>query len=80
MGFGFVGFKTPETAEAAKGVMDGFRLDGHLLEVKFAQRGAEGGEEEKDKKGGVGKGTTTKMIVKNIPFEATKKDIRELFK
>lgn len=79
MGFGFVGFKTPETAEAAKAVMDGFRLDGHLLEVKFAQRGAEGGE-EKDKKGGVGKGTTTKMIVKNIPFEATKKDIRELFK
>ncbi|KAL7412176.1 hypothetical protein BDY24DRAFT_370960 [Mrakia frigida] len=78
MGFGFVGFKTPETAEAAKGVMDGFRLDGHLLEVKFAQRGAEGGE-EKDAKGGVGKGTTTKMIVKNIPFEATKKDIRELF-
>ena len=79
MGFGFVGFKTPETAEAAKGVMDGFRLDGHLLEVKFAQRGAEGGEDEK-KGGGVGKGTTTKMIVKNIPFEATKKDIRELFK
>ena len=81
MGFGFVGFKTAEAAESAKGVMDGFRLDGHLLEVKFAQRGAdEAGEKGGDGKGVAGKGKGTKMLVKNIPFEATKKDIRELFR
>jgi multiple RNA-binding domain-containing protein 1 len=83
MGFGFVGFRDPESAKAAKETMDGFRLDGHVLEVKFAQRdpgemeGVGGGKGEK---GSVGKGTTCKMVVKNVPFEATKKDIRELFK
>ncbi|OJA12468.1 hypothetical protein AZE42_10512 [Rhizopogon vesiculosus] len=55
--------------------MQGFVLDGHALHVKFAGRGTE--DEPKDKADA--KSTSTKMIVKNVPFEATKKDIRELF-
>ncbi|KAF7296137.1 Pre-rrna processing protein [Mycena kentingensis (nom. inval.)] len=54
----------------------GFVLDGHALHVKFAGRGT---EEERDKGAGSSKSRTTKMIVKNVPFEAKKKDIRELF-
>jgi multiple RNA-binding domain-containing protein 1 len=57
--------------------MQGFVLDGHALHVKFAARGTEG--ENKDKDPSKSKSRTTKMIVKNVPFEATKKDIRELF-
>ncbi|KAJ8590337.1 RNA-binding domain-containing protein [Rhizopogon salebrosus TDB-379] len=75
MGYGFVGFKTGDDAKKAMKSMQGFVLDGHALHVKFAGRGTE--DEPKDKS--VAKSTSTKMIVKNVPFEATKKDIRELF-
>jgi multiple RNA-binding domain-containing protein 1 len=49
------------------------------LHIKFAGRGAD----DADKSGAADKAAvksrTTKMIVKNVPFEATKKDIQELF-
>ncbi|KZP05093.1 RNA-binding domain-containing protein [Athelia psychrophila] len=77
MGYGFVGFKETEGAKRALGTMDGMLVDGHKLSVKFAGRGTEEVDKGKDTKGS--KSTTTKMIVKNVPFEATKKDIRELF-
>ena len=78
MGYGFVGFKNVDAAKKAIPGMQGFVLDGHALSVKFAGRGTEevGGE----RKGIHAKSRTTKMIVKNVPFEATKKDIRELFR
>jgi multiple RNA-binding domain-containing protein 1 len=76
MGFGFVGFRTTEAARKALKGMHGSALDGHTLSVKFAGRGA---EEQEEKKGGKEKAKTTKMLVKNIPFEATRKDIQELF-
>ena len=59
-----------EGAKTALGSMQGFVLDGHALHVKFAGRG-------QDVKKGTGK--ATEMIAKNVPFEATKKDIRTLF-
>ena len=79
MGYGFVGFKTVDGAKKAIKSMQGFVLDGHALNVKFAGRGTEdeGGKGIGKDKGA--KSKTTKMIVKNVPFEATKKDIRELF-
>ncbi|KAJ7462021.1 hypothetical protein FB451DRAFT_1043900 [Mycena latifolia] len=78
MGYGFVGFKDVEGAKKALKSMQGFVLDGHALHVKFAGRGAD--EVETKGKGGASAASrTTKMIVKNVPFEATKKDIRELF-
>ncbi|KDQ19881.1 hypothetical protein BOTBODRAFT_152433 [Botryobasidium botryosum FD-172 SS1] len=82
MGYGFVGFTTREGAKGALASMKGCVVDGHVLDVRWAMRGAEADGEgsgggEKGGKGG--KGTTTKIIMKNVPFEATKKDIRELF-
>lgn len=78
MGFGFVGFRSVESAQRALPGMQGAVVDGHALQVKFAKRG------EAEGKGGmpsgVGSSKTTKMIVKNLPFEATKKDVRELFR
>ncbi|KAF8339318.1 hypothetical protein F5887DRAFT_1160703 [Amanita rubescens] len=76
MGYGFVGFKDVEGAKMALKAMQGFVLDGHALHVKFAGRGAE--EDQKDAKSS-SKSKTAKMIVKNVPFEASKKDIRDLF-
>lgn len=76
MGYGFVGFKTPEEAKSAMAGMQAYVLDGHELAVKFAGRGT---EDDKDEGKGMGARKTAKMIVKNVPFEATKKDLRELF-
>jgi multiple RNA-binding domain-containing protein 1 len=77
MGYGFVGFSSIEAARKALKGMHGYVLDGHTLSVKFAGRGA---EEQEEKKGGREKTKTTKMLVKNVPFEATRKDIHGLFR
>ncbi|KAI0656208.1 hypothetical protein C8Q70DRAFT_1012681 [Cubamyces menziesii] len=78
MGYGFVGFRTVEGAKRGLKSIDGMVLDGHKLVAKWAGRGADGEAEGAADKEKV-KARTTKMIVKNVPFEATKKDIRELF-
>ncbi|KAF8963296.1 hypothetical protein BDZ97DRAFT_1939578 [Flammula alnicola] len=77
MGYGFIGFKDVEGANMALKSMQGFVLDGHALHVSFAGRGADKPENAKDAVSS--KSRTTKMLVKNVPFEATKKDIRDLF-
>ncbi|RDB18321.1 Multiple RNA-binding domain-containing protein 1 [Hypsizygus marmoreus] len=77
MGYGFVGFKDVEGAKKALSSMQNFVLDGHALHVKFAGRGVE--EEGKGKNAVKSSSRTTKMIVKNVPFEASRKDIQALF-
>jgi multiple RNA-binding domain-containing protein 1 len=79
MGYGFAGFRTVEDATRAQRAVQGMVLGGHALEAKFAGRGREDEERQAKKEKG-GKATTTKMIVKNLPFEANKKDIRALFR
>jgi len=76
MGYGFVGFKDVEGAKRALKSMQGYVLDGHSLSVRLAGRGVEEPGEGEGKTGGK---SSTKIIVKNVPFEASKKDIRELF-
>ena len=81
-GFGFVGFKDAESAAKAIKGMRGFVLDGHVLKVNFAGRGQEIGVEGFTK-AGEEKGKErkkTKMVVKNLPFEANKKELWELFR
>ncbi|QRW14958.1 RNA recognition motif protein [Ceratobasidium sp. AG-Ba] len=77
MGFGFVGFRSVESAQRALSGMQGAVVDGHALQVKFAKRGDV--PEKATGNAAIGSSKTTKMIVKNLPFEATKKDVRELF-
>lgn len=77
MGFGFVGFRTVEAAKSARTARQGFVLDGHALDLRFAQRNAD----QVDASGSRNKAssTSTKLLVKNIPFEATRADLRQLF-
>ncbi|KAK6204640.1 multiple RNA-binding domain-containing protein 1 [Scheffersomyces amazonensis] len=77
MGFGFVEFKTKEQANVAISTLDGHTLDGHKIQLKLSHRQGTGSNNsaskiEKSKK-------STKIIIKNLPFEATRKDILELF-
>jgi multiple RNA-binding domain-containing protein 1 len=81
MGYGFVGFKTKDAAQRALGGLQGFEIDGHAVEARFAQRGVEEVEKEATKGEPIkGKTKGTKVLVKNLPFEATKKEVRELFR
>lgn len=74
MGFGFVEFKSKEEAEAAISALNDYVLDGHKLQLKLSHR--QGGQS----KGGASKtNKTNKIIIKNLPFEATRKDVLELF-
>jgi len=73
MGYGFAGFASLAQAQEAQKKMDGDVLDGHTLSVSFARRGHDADDAAPKK------APSTKMLVKNVPFEATKKDLRELF-
>jgi multiple RNA-binding domain-containing protein 1 len=80
MGFGFCAFRTKEQAQAALKVMDGYVLDAHKLLVKASHRGHDAAEERRRedlaKKAAAQR---TKVVIKNLPFEASKKDVRALF-
>ncbi|GAA5825965.1 hypothetical protein JCM3770_001184, partial [Rhodotorula araucariae] len=77
MGFGFVGFRTSAAAASAKDARQGYVLDGHALEIRFAQRNAD--KPAADNSAVRAKETSTKLLVKNVPFEATRADLRQLF-
>ena len=79
MGIGFVEFKSKQQAQAGLIVMDGYKLDGHVLKVRASKSlnaADERRKEDRDKKRA---GRATKIIIKNLPFEVSKKDVRSLF-
>ncbi|KAI9335296.1 hypothetical protein BDR26DRAFT_912132 [Obelidium mucronatum] len=87
MGFGFLEFDRKEDAIKAVKALQGVELDGHKLELKFSNATGKGNTAAKassaakrnmDEEDEV-KVTGTKLIVRNIPFQATKKDIKQLF-
>lgn len=80
MGFGFVEFRTSQEAQATLQAMDGYTLEGHKLQIRASHKGADAAEERRkaDAEQKVA-GRRTKIIIKNLPFETTKKDIRALF-
>ncbi|TVY62706.1 Multiple RNA-binding domain-containing protein [Lachnellula suecica] len=80
MGFGFVEFKSQSQAQAALKTMNGHMLEGHKLQIKASHKGADAAEDRrKDDRAKKMAGKRTKIIIKNLPFEATKKDVRALF-
>ncbi|KAF1831588.1 RNA-binding domain-containing protein [Decorospora gaudefroyi] len=78
MGFGFVEFNSPENATAALQAMQNHDLEGHKLQIKASHKGADAAEERR-KEDAEKKAASTKIIIKNLPFEASKKDVRALF-
>ncbi|KAF4553496.1 RNA recognition motif-containing protein 2 [Elsinoe fawcettii] len=79
MGFGFLEFRTKTQAQKALLAMDGYKLDGHSLQIRASHKDYDAAEErrqtEKAKKQA---SKSSKLVVKNLPFEATKKDVRSL--
>lgn len=80
MGFGFLEFSSEQHAQAAQAAMDGYKLDGHELLIRASHKAVDAAEQRR-KEDEVKKlaGRRTKIIIKNLPFEISKKDIRALF-
>ncbi|NXI23238.1 RBM19 protein, partial [Sterrhoptilus dennistouni] len=79
MGFGFVEYKKPEGAQKALRQLQGCTVDGHKLEVKLSERAVRPAVKSARKKQTAKKQKTSKILVRNIPFQATVREIRELF-
>lgn len=74
MGFGFVEFTNAETATAALRAMDGYDLEGHKLQIKASHKGADAAEERR-REDAAKKAASTKILIKNLPFEASVRTI-----
>ena len=80
MGFGFLEFRNKSNAQAALAAMDGHKLDGHELLIRTSHKAVDAAEERrKEDQAKKIVGRKTKIIIKNLPFEASKKDVRSLF-
>ncbi|KAH9290751.1 hypothetical protein KI387_034868, partial [Taxus chinensis] len=77
MGFCFVEFDTPDTARSFCKQLQGTVLDGHALSLQIShpKKEAKSAHEKSLDKNK----SSTKIIVRNVAFEATKKDLRQLF-
>ncbi|KAL7485049.1 hypothetical protein ACHAW6_010646 [Cyclotella cf. meneghiniana] len=74
MGFGFVEFSTEEEAKKAMKSLQGKLIDGHSLEVKLSSKNLS------DSVPAISKTSkNTKIMVRNVPFEATRSELLQLF-
>ncbi|KAG9354463.1 hypothetical protein JZ751_001173 [Albula glossodonta] len=79
MGFGFVAYKSPKAAQKALRQLQHCTVDGHQLELKISERATRPSTVSSRKKQTAKKQTTSKILVRNIPFQATVRELRELF-
>ena len=80
MGFGFVEFKSQTEAQAARTAMDGMSIDGHRIQAQIAQQANDLAQERRNEdQGKKDRAKGSKLIIKNLPFEASRKDVKQLF-
>ena len=83
MGYGFIKFKKASHANEALKTLQNQMLDGHNLELKFSNRTSTTSANAKSRKTASNKQNaqkSSKILVRNIPFEAKAKEIEELFR
>ncbi|CAN3371506.1 hypothetical protein DIURU_000202 [Diutina rugosa] len=78
MGYGFVEFRTKDQAETAIKTLDGYVLQGHRIQLKLSHRPGTQTDTNDETKSKSKKKGSAKIIIKNLPFEATRKDVVEL--
>ncbi|KAF2858107.1 RNA-binding domain-containing protein [Piedraia hortae CBS 480.64] len=78
MGYGFVEFRSAQQARGALQAMKGYVLHGHHLQIQEShkdvaeeRRKADAATRQQHRK--------TKIIIKNLPFELGKREVRDLF-
>ncbi len=81
MGYGFVQFKKASTANEALKTLQHKMLDNHSIELKRSNRVSTANETVQTARKvvqDVGK-ISSKMVVRNVPFEATQKEVQAIF-
>lgn len=79
-GYGFVEFASERDAGEAVKLAQGTKLDGHTLELRLANRPNVGPNAKKRSRTVAGKRKpSTKLMIRNLAFEATSRDVRSLF-
>lgn len=78
MGYGFVEYKKRSDALNALKKLQNSSVEGHNLELKMSHR-TKNDKVSKRKSASLTKQNTSKILVRNVPFEASKKEIKELF-
>lgn len=80
MGYGFIQFKLAETTEKALKEMQYTQIDDNRVELKRSDRILKTSSNVPRKQLVKTLQTGTKMLVRNIPFQAKEKEVREIFK
>ncbi|KAI1291964.1 putative RNA-binding protein 19 [Halotydeus destructor] len=92
MGYGFVEYKEASSAQKALKAVHNSTLDDHCLQVSLSRnvkkdqqkssskQGASQEEEKKQHPSSSAATATTKMVVRNVPFEAKPSEVEELFR
>lgn len=78
MGYGFVEYKKRSDALKAIKELQNSTLEGHTLELKMSHRKASDMVTRR-KSASIKKQNSSKILVRNVPFEASKKELKELF-
>lgn len=80
-GFGFIEFELVENAQKALKRMQNAIIDNHAIHISISNPVKQDTKPEKKRKlNKVDLMATNKLIIRNIPFEATRNEIRDLFK
>ncbi|XP_037339348.2 probable RNA-binding protein 19 isoform X2 [Pungitius pungitius] len=79
MGYGFVQYQSAEAAQKALRQLQHCTVDDHELELKISERATRTTEVSRKKRQDEKKQTGSKILVRNVPFQATVREIRELF-
>jgi multiple RNA-binding domain-containing protein 1 len=79
MGFGFVEYDNIEHANQAIKLFQNTLLDGHALQIKLSDRKSSSADKSSQDSGKEIKAKSSKLLIRNVPFEATKKDLMTLF-
>jgi multiple RNA-binding domain-containing protein 1 len=79
MGFGFLEFNSKEDAMSCIKGMQKFILDGHELILKYSNSQMKSQPSARKRDLGEMRDNATKLLIRNLPFEATKKDLKTLF-
>lgn len=82
LGYGFVEFHSPEDAKRAVEEMNNVVVDEYPLHLSLSQRKSAASDRASSStpaKTSASSRGSTKIIARNIPFQATKRELRELF-
>ena len=80
MGFGFVEYVDHSSALKAIKCLQHSELEGHKLELKLSHRETHSSHQAGKTSEKQVKQKSAKILVRNIPFEASKKEVKELFR